>query len=167
MRKIVAIAQLTGVLFAQSGEEIYKSKCMACHKIIDMKAQKKKMMQLSMAERKAAKAEFMRSMVAPPMNKVSARIKKFHPKKDDFIAFVSEYIVNPDRKKALCMPMALKRFGVMPPIGKTMSHDEIQTVAAWLYENFHEKWQEMQACAAKKGDKGGMKMKCGSGKCGM
>ena len=58
--------------------------------------------------------------------------------------------------------MALKRFGTMPPIGVSISEAQKDAVAAWMYDNFHEKWTEMKACAAG----GKRKMKYEAGKCG-
>ncbi len=163
MKKILLTSAFVAAsLFANSGEAVYKAKCMMCHKIIDKSAMKAKMAKLSPQERKAYKQKMMQQMGAPPMNKVSARLKVFYPNKEEFVAFVKDYITNPDAKKAHCMPMALKRFGVMPPIGKSMSKADKEAVATWLYTNFHEQWQEMKSCAV-----GGKKaMKCGAGKCG-
>ena len=39
------------------------------------------------------------------------------------------------------MPMALKRFGVMPPIGQGLTPAERRAVAEGIVENFHEKWK--------------------------
>ncbi len=170
MKKTLLVLLAAAAAFGASGEDVYKSRCMACHKVIDMKAQRAKMMKLSMQERQKAKAKMMKSMIAPPMNKVSARIKYFHPKKEEFVAFVKDYIVNPSKEKALCQKPAIKRFGVMPPVGKSLSKEQLDAVAQWLYDNFDEKWNDAKMCAAG-GAKGGMqkgpKMKCGPGKCGM
>ncbi len=166
MRKTVLAALAASLLYGASGEDVYKNKCMACHKVIDVKARQAKMQQLSPEKRKEAMKKFMRTLVAPPMNKVSARLKYFYPQKKEFVAFVVDYITSPSRQKGHCMPMAYKKFGVMPPIGKRMSKTQKEAVANWLYDNFDEKWQEMQACAAD-GDKGKKMMKCGAGKCGM
>ncbi len=164
MKRLVLTVLLAGSsLFAQNGAEVFQAKCIICHKVIDVKARQAKMKSLPPKERKKAMMQFVSTLKAPPINKVSARIKHFHPKKADFVAFVKNYITHPDAKKALCMPMALKKFGTMPPIGVSMSEAQKDAVASWLYDNFKEKWSEMKACAADKG-KGGMK--CGAGKCG-
>jgi len=174
MKKLLLMALIATGVFANSGQEIFDTKCSMCHKVVDMKERQQMMKKLPPQARKAMMEKFVATLKAPPINKVSARIKHFHPKKADFVAFVKDYITHPDAKKSLCMPMALKKFGVMPAIGSAMSEAEKDTVAAWLYDNFHEKWTEMKACAA--GDKcgsgkcGGMSkkpaMKCGAGKCG-
>ncbi len=38
--------------------------------------------------------------------------------------------------------MAYRIFGVMPPIGRTLSAEEREAVARWLYHNFRESWEE-------------------------
>ncbi len=38
--------------------------------------------------------------------------------------------------------MAYEIFGVMPPIGKSMSEEEKDAVARWLYRNFSKSWEE-------------------------
>ncbi len=162
MKKMLLMALIATGLFASSnGEQVFDAKCAMCHKMVDMKERQQMMKKLPPEARKAMMEKFVATLKAPPINKISARVKHFHPKKADFVAFVKDYITHPDPKKSLCMPMALKKFGVMPGVGVSMSEADKDAVAAWLYDNFDEKWTEMKACAA---DKGGMK--CGAGKCG-
>ena len=152
MKKITAIFVL---LFATllsvnaeevTGQSIYDNKCVACHTL--------KM------------PDDMSTMKAPPMSRVSAKVKhSFDDNKTAFVAFVEDYIQDPSEDKAKCMAKAIKNFGVMPAIGKAMSEEERKVVATWLFDNFDEKWDakdcEGADCAGKKA-----KSKCGSGKCG-
>ena len=156
----------TPTLYASNaGEVVYEAHCKACHML---KIDKAKMMTLSMQERMAIKQKMMKTMKAPPMSKVSAKLKHdFNNDKAKIVAFIQDYIVNPDAKKSHCMPMALKRFGTMPPIGKGMKKEDIHTIAQWVYENFSETWDETKmgtACHVK--DTNQSNMKCGGGKCG-
>ena len=162
MKKLLLTALIATGVFANSGQEVFDAKCAMCHKVVDMKERQQMMKKLPPEARKAMMEKFVATLKAPPINKISARVKHFHPKKADFVAFVKDYITHPDPKKSLCMPMALKKFGVMPGVGVSMSEADKDAVAAWLYDNFDEKWTEMKACAAD-GKKG---MKCGAGKCG-
>ncbi len=85
----------------------------------------------------------------------------------DFIAFVEDYIQNPSQSKGYCMPMAYKRFGTMPPIGKGLTKKERATVAAWLYDNYKGSWGgSMDGKMCEMRNKGMSSMKCGGGKCG-
>ena len=171
MKKITAIFVL---LFATlltvnaeevTGQTIYDNKCAACHTL--------------------QMPDDMSTMKAPPLSRVSAKIKhSFDDNKTAFIAFVEEYIQNPSEDKAKCLARAIKNFGVMPSLEKNTTAEERKTVATWLFDNFDDKWDGKdcksgdckganKAKAEKKcdsgkcgGEKAKSEMKCGSGKCG-
>jgi cytochrome c5 len=124
-----------GTTFAVDGFEVYKKYCSSCHL---SEVSMEKMQQIE----NMVKAGKKPPIKAPPFPEVSARIKYFYPNKDDFVKFVVDYITNPSKDKAKCLPMALKKFGVMPPIGKSMTEEEKVAVATWLYENYNKKWEE-------------------------
>ena len=192
MMKKLLLAMLLGFvsLSANSldGEAVYKAKCSACHMkkgMMDEGQMRQKMQNATKEEKVAMREQMMMKMQksgmrAPTMPMVSKRLKKFYPSKEEFVAFVTDYIQNPSQAKGHCMPMAYKRFGTMPPIGKGLSKEEREAVATWLYENFKGSWgssMEGKACEMRNssmkcgaGKCGGVKpkqsMKCGSGKCG-
>ncbi len=119
----------------QKGYQIYKNKCSACHwervspeQIRDI--------------RKTVMSGGRPPFNAPPISEVSARVKKFYPTEEKFVAFVKDYITNPSREKGVCLPMAYKIFGVMPSIGKNMTEEEKEAVAEWLYHNYKMSWEE-------------------------
>lgn len=121
--------------FAIDGFEVYKKYCSSCHlSEINME----KMKQIEKIVKEGGKPP----IKAPPFPEVSARIKHFYPKKEDFVKFVVDYITNPSAEKAKCLPMALKKLGVMPPIGKGMTEEEKLAVANWLYDNYNKKWED-------------------------
>jgi len=176
MKKLLLIAILgLGSLFASTGEEVYKAKCSMCHKAkgmmneSEMKSMKSKMQSATKEEKMAMKESMMMKMKksgmrAPAMPMVSKRLKSQLKDREAFIAFVEDYIQNPSKEKGFCMPMAYKRFGTMPPIGKGMSKEERVTVAAWLYDNYKGSWggsTDGKFCEMKN-----KSMKCGAGKCG-
>jgi len=184
MTKILLTAGLiltTSTLWANnSAEAVYETNCKSCHMMKSM-MDKSTMMKMSMEERMSMKEKMMKTMKAPPMSKISAKLK--HDLKGDktqIVAFIKDYIVNPDANKSRCMPMAIKKFGVMPAIGKSMSAEDIETIANWMVDNFDEKWDEnamgmmykskgdMKCGAAmmKKPNTGDKAMKCAAGKCG-
>lgn len=144
MRKKIAFLTLTlaAVLYAEpSGQEVYEKHCQSCH-MLKSPMDRQKMMQLPMAKRQMQMREMMKKMKAPPMAKVSAKLKHdFGNDKAKIVAFIEDYIVHPSAQKARCMPMALKHFGVMPPIGQGLTPAERRAVAEWIVENFHEKWK--------------------------
>ena len=166
-------------LYASNGEAIYKAKCAMCHANKGMmSAQEKQEMRVKMQnatqeEKMAMREKMMQKMKkskmkAPPMPMVSMRLKKMLAQdREKFIAFVEDYIQNPSQAKGFCMPMAYKRFGTMPPIGKTLSKEERATIAAWLYDNYKGSWggsMDGKMCEMK--NRGMKSMKCGGGKCG-
>ena len=136
-----------GSLYATSGEDVYKAHCMSCHAIQNTKSFK---------------------MRAPGMPMVSMRLKNSLKEKEAFVTFVTDYIQNPSQEKGHCMPMAYKRFGTMPPIGKSLTKEQRNAVALWLYENFKGSWSESmggKSCEMRNAKKQNA-MKCGAGKCG-
>ena len=149
MKKILltTILLLLTSLYASSGEDVYKAKCVSCHKMQGMMdtAQKqemrKKMQNATHQERMAMREKMMQKMQsndmkAPPMPMVSKRLKMKLKTREAFIGFVEDYIQNPSQEKGFCMPMAYKRFGVMPPVGKVLTQEQRRVVAAWLYDEF-------------------------------
>ena len=165
-------------LYASNGEDIYKAKCAMCHANKGMmSAQEKqemraKMQNATQEEKMAMREKMMQkmkksNMKAPPMPMVSKRLKMKLSSRAEFIAFVEDYIQNPSQEKGFCMPMAYKRFGTMPPIGKTLSKEERTTIATWLYDNYKGSWggsMDGKMCEMK--NRGMKSMKCGGGKCG-
>ncbi len=149
MKKTFLLA--AGLLFTtitlsanNSGEEIFKTKCTACHS-----------MQPPGAIATPGTPEFetaMNKMKAPPMAKVASMIKMQYATKEAFVKFMSNYITKPDESKSVCMKQAIKGFGLMPAI-TDMSDEEKTAVANWIYDN-------AQASQKLKS------MKCGAGKCG-
>ena len=173
MKKLVLILVIgMSSLFASSGEEVYKAKCQMCHApkgMMDkeqMKTMRAKMQNATKEEKMAMREKMVQNMKkkgmrAPSISKVSARLHKKFQTREQFIAFVEDYIVNPSKDKGLCKPMAYKKFGVMPPIGKGMSKEDRASVAAWVYDTY----KDAETCdMSGKGKAKGMK--CGGGKCG-
>ncbi|GAB6065572.1 cytochrome c [Aquifex pyrophilus] len=144
MRKVFFFALLPLTIFAaekdelfKKGYEVYKRSCSACH-VEYMSPQE--IRKIRMTVMRGGKPP----ISAPPMNEVSARVKHFYPNELEFVEFVKDYITNPSREKGVCMPMAFKLFGVMPPIGKTLTEEEKEAVAYWLYHRYKETWRGMK-----------------------
>ncbi len=162
---------------ANDGMKVYETHCKACH-MLQPKMDKEKMKSMSMEERMAMKQKMMKMMKAPPMSKISAKLKyDFKGDKAQIVTFIKDYIVNPDAAKSKCMPMALKKFGVMPPIGKGMKAEDIDAVANWIVDNFNEIWDPKamnMMCSTSMGKQksaamhkcGAAQVKANGGKCG-
>lgn len=147
MKKISVILALlfASGLYANNGEEIFKARCASCHFINPPAAMSK-----------PGTPEFekaINALKAPPMSKVASMVKMHHEGKEAFVNFISDFITDPDESKTVCMKRAIKGFGLMPPIDKSMSEEDKKAVSAWIYDN---------VSASKKTKR----MKCGAGKCG-
>lgn len=119
MKKIILVSVLSlGSLLASSGEEIFKTNCVSCH-----------MMQ------KGKDIADKSKMLAPPVFGIVRHTKEVHPTKEAFVAFVSDYIKNPSKDKAVCQKKAIDRFGLMPAVGQGMKDEDIKEVSEWLYDN--------------------------------
>lgn len=141
MKKILLILLITSsALFAISGQSIFAKHCVSCH-----------VQKSSIDEDKA-------ELKAPPMIRVSQRLKMNTSSKKEFIAYVEDYIQNPSREKGFCRPKAYERFGVMPPIGKGMTKEERNSIAKWLYRHFRAPSASTRTCANEDKKK---EMKCG------
>jgi cytochrome c len=67
---------------------------------------------------------------------VMRHVKMRYNTKEDAVKFISEYALNPQESKAVCMPQKIKRFGLMPSQKENVSKEELQTIATWMYDNF-------------------------------
>ncbi|MCF6245481.1 MAG: cytochrome c [Sulfurovum sp.] len=110
---------LTSTLYAQDGASLFDAKCAACH----------------VTSRPSDKS----TLVAPPVMGVMRHVKMKYTTKDEAVKFISEYALNPQQSKAVCMPQKIKRFGLMPSQKGNVSKEELQTIASWMYDNFPSK----------------------------
>ena len=119
MKKIILVFVISmGSLFATSGEEIFKTNCVSCHMM-----------------KKGKDIANKSKMLAPPVFGIVRHTKEVYPTKEAFVEFVSEYIKNPSKDKAVCQKKAIDRFGLMPKIGQGMKDEDIEKVVKWLYDN--------------------------------
>jgi len=115
MKKIIlSLVLISSSLFSLDGNLVYIKHCASCHKM-----QKPKV-----------------GLLAPPMPSVSKRLQRDINSKEEFIAFVKDYIQNPNKEKGHCSEKAFVNLGTMPPIGKSLTKKEIGAVSLWLFENF-------------------------------
>jgi cytochrome c len=106
----------TNTLYAQDGAALFSAKCAACHQ--------------------TSRPNDMLTLVAPPVMGVMRHVKMRYNTKEDAVKFISEYALNPQESKAVCMPQKIKRFGLMPSQKENVSKEELQTIATWMYDNF-------------------------------
>lgn len=146
-KAVMLLALLAGTLFAQDGEEVYKTYCSSCHRMQGLKSaddkalMRQKMQNASPQERALLRAQMQEEMkqsgiLAPSMSKVAQRIKMMRGSQEAFVAFVTGYIQNPSQEKGLFPPKIYERFGTMAPIGQGMRAEERENVAVWMYTAF-------------------------------
>ena len=115
MKKIIlSLVLVASSLFSLDGNMVYKKHCLVCHKMLKPKV----------------------GLLAPPISSVSKRLQRDIGSREEFIAFVKDYIQNPSKEKGHCSEKAFINLGTMPPIGKSLTKEEIDAVSVWLFDNF-------------------------------
>ena len=113
---VIGTLSLATSLFSADGEKIFDSKCAICHI--------------------KTKPTDRASLVAPPIMGVMRHVKMVYPNREDAINFIVDYVQNPTREKAVCMPQKIARFGLMPSQKGNINLEELEQVAKWLFDNF-------------------------------
>ncbi|MBN2897123.1 MAG: cytochrome c [Campylobacterales bacterium] len=119
-------------LLGDDGYALYQKHCASCH-----------IESLSKTETKKRFA----SLKAPPMIEVANRLKENiiiadedeDVKRRVVIAFIKEYVQNPDLLYSMCHPMAIEKFGQMPSLKGKLTPQELEAVAAWVYDHYEGK----------------------------
>ena len=75
-------------------------------------------------------------MKAPPMMGVMFHLKETLKEEQKVKDFIVDYVQNPTREKAICMPKKIQRFGLMPSLKGVLTETQLKEVAAYLYKNF-------------------------------
>ncbi len=119
MKKILVLSFLaTSLMFANNAEQLVKDNCSACHMLSKpTQAQKG-------------------SMKAPPMMGVMFHLKETLKDEQKVKTFLVDYVQNPSKEKAICMPRKIQRFGLMPSLKGVLTEAQLTEVADYLYKNF-------------------------------
>ncbi len=108
---------LSPSMYAQTlGEDLFTAKCASCH--------------VTMRPSDTS------TLVAPLAMGVMRHVKMKYGTKDAAVKFITEYALNPDESKAVCMVEKIKRFGLMPSQKGNVTEAELKTIASWMYDNF-------------------------------
>jgi len=97
-------------------QELFKNKCASCHI--------------------TSKPTIISNLVAPAIMGVMRHVKMSYPSKDKAVAFMKDYILNPSKEKAICMPQKIAKFGIMPTQKGIVSEKELDIILPWIYDNF-------------------------------
>jgi mono/diheme cytochrome c family protein len=74
------------------------------------------------------------NLIGPPIDEVALHMKENFKDEDKAVAFMVDYIFNPDPKKALCASM--DKFGLMPSQKGILTQEEAVEVNKYIYQNF-------------------------------
>ena len=110
------VSAMTPSLYAQEAAILFEAKCAACHT--------------------TTRPSDRSTLVAPPVMGVMRHVKMTYSSKKEAVKFVTEYALNPQESKAVCMPQKIKHFGLMPSQKGNVTKEELQTIASWMYDNF-------------------------------
>lgn len=106
-----------------NGETLLMQKCAMCHNL--------KMPPDTYEDEKA-----------PPMMAVVFHLKDFmkismnDEKFSKFIPFVQDYVINPSKDKSYCDKESLKTYGVMPSQKGSVTKDELEAIASYMYDYY-------------------------------
>jgi len=78
----------------------------------------------------------MSKVIAPMVFGVMRHVKMSYPKKDDAVKFMVDYVLNPSKEKAICMPQKIARFGLMPSQKGNVTKEELEKITSWMFDNF-------------------------------
>lgn len=132
MKRGILVSAICGTIALADGQATFEKLCASCH--IKEISQKETMQKL-------------KSLKAPPMIEISNRLKSMISIKGRdsdvhrgvVIAFIKDYVTNPDIMKGMCQPMAFERFGQMPSLKGKITEAELQEVAEWIYDYYEKK----------------------------
>ena len=106
----------TSLFASADAQKIFDAKCAMCHI---------KTMPTNRA-----------NMVAPALMGVMRHVKMVYPNKEDAVNFMVDYVQNPTKEKAICMPQKIARFGLMPSQKGNITLKELKEVSEWMFNNF-------------------------------
>ena len=133
---IMILAAVVSLAVAEKkvdGEQVFDQNCASCHIKMITKTELKKIF---------------KTVKAPPMIEVSNQLKNNIKIVEDIddeihravtIAFIKDYVMYPDLDKSMCEAMALEKFDLMPSQKGKLSEEELNAVAAWVYDYYQGK----------------------------
>ena len=102
----------SSVKATETAEALFDAKCAVCH----MKT----------------RPTDMSNMVAPALMGVMRHVKMSYPNRDEAVEFMVDYVLEPTKEKAICMPQKIQRFGLMPSQKGNVSKLELIKITSWM-----------------------------------
>ena len=110
------VAFTSSMQAAETAEGLYDAKCATCHT--------------------KTRPTDMSKVVAPALMGVMRHIKMAYPNKDEAVKFMVDYVLDPQKAKAICMPQKIERFGLMPSQKGNVTEAELTKITGWMFDNF-------------------------------
>ncbi|MCK5854431.1 MAG: DUF255 domain-containing protein [Sulfurovaceae bacterium] len=141
---LVFILLLSSFLFANEGKEIYEKKCASCHQLY--------IPTLKLKENFMEQNNTLLNLKAPTINQIAFRLQSRigDPRGDKDMhqmevgAFLSDYLINPDKQKSICLPEVIKHFETMPSMKGLLDDDEMEAISEFLYEYDAKEYRELE-----------------------
>ncbi len=121
------------VLFSDEGKVLFEKYCVSCHTPF-----------ISMSKLKANFLDHNNTLLklkAPTLNQLSYRLKQQigdrHGDEDlhrmEVTAFMSDYVIHPDKDKSVCLDDVMRYFKTMPSLKGKVSEDALEIIGEYLY----------------------------------
>lgn len=107
----------SSLIATSTAEKLFDTKCASCHV-------------------KTIPTDFS-TLVAPPVMGVVRHVKMNYDNRDEAIDFITSFTLNPQQSKTVCMSKTIQRFGLMPSQKGNVTKDELEKIAAWMYDNIN------------------------------
>jgi len=128
----------TLLIFANEGKVLFEKHCLSCHQSFTPMSKLK--------ENFLDHNNTLLELKAPTLYQLSYRLKQRigDPKGDnemhrmEVTAFMSDYVMNPDRDKSVCLDDVMQHFETMPSLKGKVTEDELEEIGTYLYD-FDEK----------------------------
>ncbi len=134
MKSLLWVFLCASIAFGSEGQGVYEKKCASCHvEFISMSKLKDNFLD---------QKNTILKLTAPTVNQLSYRLKQRigDPKGDndmhrmEVAAFISDYVINPDRDKSVCLEDVMLHFKTMPSLKGKISEEELEEVSTYIYD---------------------------------
>lgn len=75
-------------------------------------------------------------VLAPSSKSIAIAVKKKYPKKEDFVAFVFDFIQHPSKEKSLFGDIAYEKFGEMTSQDGVAPKETLKALAVYLHDTY-------------------------------
>ena len=110
----VIVAFTSSLQAAETAEGLFDAKCAMCQ----------------------TRPTDMSKVLAPALMGVMRHIKMAYPNKDEAVKFMVDYVLDPQKEKAVCMPQKIERFGLMPSQKGNVTEAELREITDWMFDNY-------------------------------